>query len=107
MGYCHKCGTKNDDDAEFCSKCGTPLKDDYADDRHHHQDDYRYRQRNECFGLPHGNIIGALIGGSILILIGLSAFYGFQVWQYLWPALIIVIGLLIILGAIFGSRRRR
>ncbi len=27
MVYCHNCGTKNDDDAEFCSKCGEPLKD--------------------------------------------------------------------------------
>ena len=26
MAYCSKCGTKNEDDAEFCKKCGTSLK---------------------------------------------------------------------------------
>ena len=25
MVYCQKCGTKNDDDAEFCKKCATSL----------------------------------------------------------------------------------
>ena len=27
MVYCWKCGTKNDDDAEFCKKCGSNLND--------------------------------------------------------------------------------
>ena len=26
MTYCSKCGTKNEDDAEFCKKCGESLK---------------------------------------------------------------------------------
>jgi len=26
MVYCQKCGTKNDEDAEFCKKCSTSLK---------------------------------------------------------------------------------
>jgi len=26
MVYCQKCGTKNDEDAEFCKKCSTELK---------------------------------------------------------------------------------
>ena len=25
MAYCTKCGTKNEDDAEFCKKCGASL----------------------------------------------------------------------------------
>ena len=25
MVYCQKCGTKNDDDADFCKKCSNPL----------------------------------------------------------------------------------
>ncbi|BDZ68926.1 zinc-ribbon domain-containing protein [Methanobacterium ferruginis] len=110
MVYCHNCGTKNDDDAEFCSKCGEPLKDlrDYGGKRRpRHYDDRYYRQRNECFGLPHGNIIGPLIVGVILILLGLSSFYGFEVWSILWPALIIIIGLLIVIGAIYRTQRGR
>lgn len=70
-------------------------------------DDKGYRrQRNECFGLPGGNIIVPLIIGVILILAGLSSIFGFQFWQYLWPALIIVLGLLIIAGAIYRARRK-
>jgi ribosomal protein L40E len=26
MVYCHECGTKNDEEAEYCSKCGALLK---------------------------------------------------------------------------------
>ena len=32
MVYCHKCGTKNEDDAEFCSKCGSLLKENNDND---------------------------------------------------------------------------
>lgn len=111
MVYCHNCGTKNEDDDEFCSKCGEPLKE-VRDERHHrhrhHRDDRYYRERQECFGLPHGNIIGPLIGGLILILVGLAAFTGFQnIWTYIWPAIIIIIGLLIIVGAIYGARKKK
>jgi uncharacterized membrane protein YvbJ len=106
MVYCHNCGTKNDDDAEFCSKCGTTLKeqDEYTERRRHRND--HYRQRTECFGLPHGNIIGPLIGGIILILIGLSSIYGWGFWNYLWPAIVIIVGILIIIAAIYGTRKR-
>ena len=102
MVYCEECGTKNDDEAEYCSKCGNPLK---GDKHHHRSHDYRKRQRDECFGLPHGNIIGPIIFGVILILVGLSSVYGFDIWQYIWPALIVIIGLLIIIGAIYRARR--
>ncbi len=67
--------------------------------------DHRKRQRDECFGLPHGNIIGPVIIGIILILVGLSSIYGFEIWRYLWPALIVIIGILIIAGAIYSTRR--
>jgi hypothetical protein len=66
----------------------------------------RQRERDECFGLPGGNIIVPLIIGVILILAGLSSIYGFQYLQYLGPALIVLIGLLIIAGAIYRARRK-
>lgn len=64
------------------------------------------RARSECFGLPHGNLIGPLIGGTILILIGVSFFVGWDFWNYIWPILIIIVGLLIIAGAIYGYKNR-
>jgi uncharacterized membrane protein YvbJ len=101
MVYCDSCGKKNEDEAEYCSQCGKSLKgDDNMGSR-----DHRKRQRDECFGLPHGNIIGPVIIGIILILVGLSSIYGFEIWRYLWPALIVIIGILIIVGAIYSTRR--
>jgi len=45
----------------------------------------RQRQRDECFGLPGGNIIVPIIIGFFLILAGLSSIFRFQFWQYFWP----------------------
>jgi hypothetical protein len=63
--------------------------------------------RRECFGLPYGNLIGPLIVGMFLILMGLSFYFGWDFWSYIWPVLIIIIGVLIIAGAIFGYKNRR
>jgi len=38
MVYCQKCGTKNDDDAEFCKKCSTSLKGAIKDRKKEHDD---------------------------------------------------------------------
>ena len=116
MVYCHNCGTKNEEDDEYCSKCGTPLKEvdekSYRRERRRRRrnecfgvSDHRHRQREECFGLPYGNIIVALVFGVILIFAGLSSIYGFEL-ENLGPALIILIGLLIIAGAIYGASRK-
>lgn len=106
MAYCHKCGTKNEDDAEYCSKCGTPLKEtDDNYDRRHQRREYT-RQRNECFGLPHGGMIVGLIVGVLLILFGLSSIYGFVIWNYIWPIIIIIVGILIVAGAIYSYTHR-
>ncbi len=107
--YCHECGTKNEDDAEYCSKCGSSLKgnSDPMDERHRRRNDYRYRHRNECFGLPHGGLIIGILFGVLLILFGLSSYYGFAIWDYIWPIVIVIVGILIIISAIYNYTRRR
>ena len=102
MVECHNCGAENEEDDEYCSKCGEPLKEG---GEKRYRPEHRQRQRDECFGLPGGNIIVPLIIGVILILAGLSSIFGFQL-QYLGPALIVLIGLLIIAGAIYRARRK-
>jgi len=42
----------------------------------------------------------------VLILLGLSALLGIDIWRYLWPIVIILVGLLIIVSALFGRHRR-
>jgi len=97
MVYCQKCGHKNEEGAEFCSSCG----DDLHPYKHRKQKKMgNNRSRDECFGLPHGGLIVACIIGVLLILFGLSSIFGFEL-MYLGPALIIILGLLIILGAIY------
>lgn len=39
MGYCLKCGIKNDDDSIFCKKCGASLKEIKKDN---------LRDRDQC-----------------------------------------------------------
>jgi uncharacterized membrane protein len=55
------------------------------------------------FGL---RLFWPLIIGIFLIIIGLSALLGINIWQYLWPIIAILIGLLIILRVLLGYRRR-
>lgn len=103
MPYCDKCGSKNEEDAEYCSKCGAPFKD--GDERRRYRHD-RHHQREECFGLPHGGLIVGVIVGVFLIIFGLSSIYGFSVWQYIWPIVLVIIGILIIGGAIYSYKNR-
>jgi hypothetical protein len=101
MVYCVKCGTKNEDDAKVCAKCGASL---YTTG----EPEYYRRLEHECFGIPRGGAIITMIFGLFIILWGLSFFlqeaYGINL--PIWPFAIILFGLLIIIGAIYGMRRR-
>jgi hypothetical protein len=61
---------------------------------------------NECFGLPHGGAIVGIIFGIIIIIIGLAIFSGLRLWDYLGPAIMVIVGILIVAGALYGMRRR-
>ena len=103
MVYCLKCGTKNEEDAEYCSNCGADLQPDKYRRRRRMND----RPREECFGLPHGGAIVGIIVGIFLILIGLSAFYpNIVIGPYIWAIVLVIIGVLIIAGAIYRTTRR-
>jgi len=66
----------------------------------------------ECFGLPNGGMIAAIVFGTIIILVGLGLFLqsseiipNFDFWNLFWPFIIIIFGILILAGAIYGRRR--
>jgi fumarate reductase subunit D len=65
------------------------------------------RAEKECFGLPHGGMIAAIILGVIIILVGLSLFLRaeYNINIDFWPLIIVIIGILIIAGAVYGRRR--
>ena len=107
MVYCPKCGTQNDDTAEFCTKCGASLQTK--------TDSYRRRERRkaeqECFGLPHGGAIAGIVLGAIVLLWGISMLLqqtGIITTSInFWYIIIIVVGVLIVAGALYKMTHSR
>jgi hypothetical protein len=66
---------------------------------------------NECFGLPHGGIIVGVAIGAIILLWGLILIMQqtglVSKTVEFWPIALIVFGVLILIGAIYGLRRRQ
>ncbi|MDH5793691.1 MAG: zinc ribbon domain-containing protein [Candidatus Bathyarchaeota archaeon] len=121
MVYCTKCGAKNEEDVEFCIKCGANLGvsrekrferrakewgEDFGKRAEEWGEQFGRRAEKECFGLPHGGAIVGLIIGTIIILLGVSFVLGIEIWNYLWALIIVVIGILIVAGAIYSLSRR-
>ncbi len=95
MVYCSKCGAQNADDAVNCSKCGAPLNtaqpNDYWGPRYYRH----YRSR--------GSFVGIIIG-LLIMAVGVSSLIGVNIWDWLWPAFLILIGLAIISGSVYSRR---
>jgi uncharacterized membrane protein YvbJ len=100
MVYCTKCGTKNEEDAVVCVKCGASLvaRPQWGRERR--------QPEKECFGLPHGGAIAGLIIGMIIILVGVSSLLEIELGDYLWALLIVVVGILMVAGALYSYTRR-
>ena len=104
MVYCTKCGTQNPDDAAVCTKCGASL---YAVGEREH---YR-RMESECFGIPRGGAVVGIAIGLIIVLSGLIVIL--QQANLLssnvnvWPIAVIIFGVLIVVGALYGLGRRQ
>jgi len=108
MVYCPKCGVENTEDAKFCIKCGAAL---YPARRVRREGDTCFgpreqRVEDECFGIPRGGAIAGIVFGAIIILIGLSIAFGQDIGRWITPFILIVVGLLIVIGALFKYRRR-
>jgi uncharacterized membrane protein YvbJ len=70
MVYCQKCGTKNDDDAEFCKKCSASLKDTVKDRKKEHDD----KCEEEC-AVGKKSPYAKLFWGALIIVIGLAILF--------------------------------
>ena len=120
MVSCSECSTENEKDARFCTKCGAALespKKKTVEDRMEEWgeefgrrfeewgDDFGKRVEEECFGIPHGGAIVGLIFGVIIVLFGLAIVAGLTL-KYFWPAALLILGSLIIIGALYGFLRR-
>jgi uncharacterized membrane protein YvbJ len=92
MVYCTKCGTQNPDDAVNCSNCGASLKP--ASHKEHRR--YRYEDNMYFGGRSH---IWGIVIGLFIITIGVSSLLGVNIWDKVWPAFIILVGLIIVANA--------
>jgi uncharacterized membrane protein YvbJ len=120
MVYCVKCGTKNPDDAKVCSKCGAPLyaAGEEAQERRTERECFgtrmgrepRRRVEEECFGIPKGGAVVGLAIGIIILLAGciwlMQQAGVIPTTVQAWPFAVIIFGILIIIGALYGFRRR-
>ncbi len=106
MVYCGKCGTQNADNAVNCSNCGAPLYT--AGERYPGSEREHYRRvERECFGLPNGGMIVALVFGALIVLLGLSMILQttYDINIPFWPLVLIIVGILIVAGALYRRRR--
>jgi uncharacterized membrane protein YvbJ len=120
MVYCVKCGAKNPDDAKVCSQCGAPLYSmgESGQPRRGENECFGTRRRgepyrrvkDECFGIPRGGAIVGLAFGIIIVIAGLIWFLQqaklIPIGVDAWPFAAIIFGILIIIGALYGMRRR-
>jgi hypothetical protein len=98
-----------------CEACQEPLVKSERKKKKDDWDDCFGAQRemeDECFGLPQGSMIFPIVFGVIILSVGvilvLNEVMGFdiEVWGLLWPFFIILVGILILSGVLFGSRRK-
>ena len=61
--------------------------------------------RDECFGLPNSGAVAGVAFGLLIILIGLSAIFGWEI--DIMPLIAIILGTLIMAGAIYRLTQRR
>ncbi len=112
MVYCTKCGTKNKDELTICAKCGASLQGTLPERKYRAEGDcFGPRERREmeagCFGLPYGGAIVGIVFGLIIVFLGLAIFLDWtNIWTYVWPFILVIVGILIIAGALYGMRRR-
>jgi uncharacterized membrane protein YvbJ len=70
MVYCQKCGTKNDEDAEFCKKCSNSLIKTGKIRKKEHDD----RCEEEC-AVGEQSPYAKFFWGAIVIIIGLGIIF--------------------------------
>jgi cation transport ATPase len=126
MSYCPKCGNKVDENMAFCPHCGASLKastpgqpmppptqpyrhrngKSEKNEKREKQEKNERPARGEKQEKGEAGFIGFLIGGLMLIVFGLfsvlqlSGYFSVDSGQS-WAIMLLVIGIIIIVGAIY------
>ncbi len=128
MSYCPKCGNKVDDTMTFCPRCGASLKIEqtaraappppqgpHRGEKGEKNEKGEKHEKNEPEkGEKHEKgefgFVGWLIGGLVLIVIGVLAYsqtMGYIRSEFAGPIVLLVIGVVIIVAAIWLSTKAR
>jgi len=123
MLHCPKCGTNVDEEMAFCPKCGAPLKVEQPlaeakpapapqrvekAEKHEKKEKKEKKEKTEKYEKRELRFIGPLIGGLILIFLGLISYLqviGFVGREAVSALFLILIGIIIIIGALIAARR--
>jgi hypothetical protein len=118
MVYCTKCGAQNEDNAINCTNCGDSLSVSHRESRGWEEEietraeDFGRRaerfgrnMEDECFGLPGGSSIIGILFGLAIILLGARELFGWRI--DFGPFAIIVVGVLILAGALYQMNKRK
>jgi len=127
MSYCSKCGTKVHEDMSFCPNCGAALKVEQppspaeavppapprAEKAEKHEkrekeekEEREKKEKGEKREKREFGSIGTLVGGLILIFVGLMFYLALTEMfpiRVMWAFFIVIIGLVIIVGAIYAA----
>lgn len=133
MPECKKCGAKVKEDMSFCPNCGASLREAAAvapkpsapaqaptpppatHVRYEKEEKREKGEKKEKHEKGEYGWIGPFIGGVILIIIGLASYFEVTgimsqaTRQILWALFIVIVGILLIFGAIYAmtTARRR
>ena len=126
MPYCHKCGAKVSDEMAFCPKCGAALKAEKPQveaapapalpraekgekaEKREKEEKAEKGEKAEKHEKGEFGILGPLIGGLVLIFLGLMSYLqitGILGREVAGASILIIIGVIIIVGAIYATRR--
>jgi uncharacterized membrane protein YvbJ len=124
MVYCPKCGNEVDEAMTFCPRCGAPLKAEAPvqvastprrgekaekgekQEKHEKQEP----EKGEKHEKGEYGFVGWLVGGLILILIGFFAllqFAGYFTSGIMWALVLLIIGVIVIIAAVYFTSRAR
>jgi uncharacterized membrane protein YvbJ len=126
MSYCPKCGNKVDETMTFCPRCGASLKMEQPSAQaatvppatYRRQEKSEKNEKNEKNEPEKGekhekggsSHIGWLIGGIVIIILGLIAYSraaGFFESQFEGPIVLLIVGVAVIVVAIWLSTTAR
>ena len=111
-----KCGAENEEGASTCVSCGESLQasrvrrrgwedelEVRAEEFGERAEQFGKRMERECFGLPEGNTIIGVLFGLAIILVGARELFDWNI--DLGPFAAIVVGVLIIAGALYKQSK--